>query len=87
MAVDPYVGEIFEIPFGQSGMLAHENRWLAKSTELAIAENVTFENDVLQKDPAVTVYDPIGVDVQAYPMRATSTAPGAWEAGMALLPA
>lgn len=84
MAVDPYKGEIYPITFGVSGMMAHENRWLAKATELIDAANVTFENDVLQKDTAVQVYDPIGVDAPAWTMTATSTAAGNWEGGVTI---
>jgi len=85
MAVDPYKGEIYPISFGSSGMIAHENRWLAQRTELVLADNVTFENDVLQKDPAISVYDPIGVDAQFYRMTASSTASAPYEAGCALM--
>jgi hypothetical protein len=38
-------------------MVAHPNRWLAKPGEVTLAENVVFENDMLQKEPSAKYYD------------------------------
>src|SRR5262252_2047728 len=56
---------VYTIPFGARGMVAHPNRWLTKAGDLAIAENVTFENDMLQKEPAAAHYDTTGIAVES----------------------
>src|SRR5215475_3284222 len=56
---------VYTIPFGARGMVAHPNRWLTQAGDLAIAENVTFENDMLQKEPAAAHYDTTGIAVEA----------------------
>jgi hypothetical protein len=48
----------YPIIFGRAGMVAHVNRFLAQPHELLLAENVTFENDLVQKDHASHYYDP-----------------------------
>lgn len=58
MPVDPYKGEIYTLQFAKSGMVAHQNRWLSSAAELAIAENVSFEEDLLRKDVAAANYNP-----------------------------
>src|SRR5215813_721706 len=55
-------GTPYLIPFGTSGMVAHPNRWRAKAGEILLGENVVVENDLLNKEPAATYYDPQGVD-------------------------
>jgi hypothetical protein len=57
VAVDPYKGEIYTLQFARAGMVAHQNRWLSTAAELAIAENCSFEEDLLRKDVAAANYD------------------------------
>src|SRR5262249_58828558 len=61
----PKQGAVYNIPFGNSGMVAHPNRWLTKAGDLALAQNCTFENDMLQKEPAAAHYDTIGIAVES----------------------
>src|SRR4030095_6373805 len=56
----PQEGTPYLIPFGAHGMVAHPNRWRAQSGELTLAQNVTLENDMLQKEPATAYYHPTG---------------------------
>src|SRR5215475_14243830 len=60
----PFEGKPYLIPFGGAGMVAHPNRWLSKPEELALAQNVTFENDFVQKEATVTQYDPVGIEFE-----------------------
>ena len=53
-------GNPYLVPFGQSGMVSHPNRWRAKAGELLLAENVVVENDLVNKEPAATYYDTYG---------------------------
>jgi len=46
-----------------NGMRPHESRWLGGPNDLAIAENIVFEHDLTQKDPAALIYDPQGADL------------------------
>src|SRR5215468_400269 len=57
--------KVYTVPFGASGMVAHPNRWLTKAGDLAIAQNVTFENDMLQKEPAAAHYDTTGIAIES----------------------
>src|SRR5262245_55060019 len=59
------LGNIYNIPFGRAGMVTHQNRWLTQAGDLSIAQNVTFENDMLQKEPAAAHYDTTGLAVEA----------------------
>src|SRR5215475_8732194 len=57
----PQQGTPYLIPFGSAGMVAHPNRWRAKAGEILLGENVTLENDLINKEPAATYYDSPGV--------------------------
>src|SRR5262249_42124766 len=61
----PKIGNVYTIPFGRSGMVSHPNRWLTQAGDLAVAQNVTFENDMLQKEPAANHYDVTGLAIEA----------------------
>src|SRR5262249_37840125 len=61
----PKIGNVYTIPFGRAGMVTHQNRWLTQAGDLSIAQNVTFENDMLQKEPAANHYDTIGLATEA----------------------
>src|SRR5262245_22337303 len=61
----PKQAAVYTIPFGQRGMVAHPNRWLTQAGDLAIAENVTFENDMLEKEPAAAHYDTTGLAIES----------------------
>jgi hypothetical protein len=65
MPVAPYLGEIYRLAFGNAGMVAHPNRWLSQPEELVVAQNVTFENDFVQKEAAAADYDSIGIATEA----------------------
>jgi hypothetical protein len=65
----------YPIIFGRAGMVAHLNRFLAQPHELLLAENVTFENDLVQKDHASQYYDPEAA--------APQTATGTWGTSVA----
>src|SRR5215475_4686104 len=56
----PQNGSRYLLQFGRQGMVAHQNRWLAGPDELALAENVCFDNDLVQKEPAAPEYDQVG---------------------------
>jgi len=55
-------GNPYLIPLGNSGMVAHPNRWRAKAGELLFAENVVVENDLVNKEPAAKYYQQNGTD-------------------------
>jgi hypothetical protein len=63
MPVAPYLGEIYRLAFGNAGMVAHPNRWLTQPEELVLAQNVTFENDLVQKESAAAEYDAAGIGI------------------------
>ena len=58
----PQQGQPFFVPLGTSGMVAHPNRWRATPGEMVLAQNITLENDLVNKEPAATYYDPAGID-------------------------
>src|SRR5215472_17308 len=60
------LGQPFFVPFGASGMVAHPNRWRATPGEMVLAQNVTLENDLVNKEPAATYYDPQGLDTLVF---------------------
>lgn len=80
----PPRGARYVIPFGQQGMLAHQNRWLVRAGELADAAGVTFENDLAQKEPAAAEYDATGLVVHQ-PL-ATLSAGQDWQVAAAWMP-
>ena len=47
----------YPIRLGQQGQVNRQHRWLTVSGDLEIAENVVFEHDILQVQPAALVYD------------------------------
>src|SRR5215475_1210229 len=55
-------GQPYLVPFGSAGMVSHPNRWRAKAGEFLLAENVVVENDLVNKEPAATYYDPNGIN-------------------------
>ena len=54
--------------------------WRSRRSSL-VAENVTFANDVLQKEAAFQFYDAIGVD--QHQIAATASVSGTWSAAAA----
>lgn len=65
------------------GMRPHESRWLGTVDELAVAENLVFEHDLIQKDPAAIIYDPEGADTIQH--SATLSAGPIWASGVSVL--
>src|SRR5215813_3573214 len=58
-------GNVYTIPLGARGMVTHLNRWLTTAGDLSFAQNVTFENDMVQKEPAAAHYDTVGLAIEA----------------------
>src|SRR5262249_21961189 len=58
-------GAVYTIPLGQRGMVTHLNRWLTTAGDLSVAQNVTFENDMVQKEPAAAHYDTTGLAIES----------------------
>jgi hypothetical protein len=63
-------------------MVAHPNRWRATPGEMVLAQNVTLENDLLNKEPAATYYDPQGLDALQFQL--TWTPPSSTDPALAL---
>jgi len=73
----PQQGTPYLVPFGTAGMVSHPNRWRAKAGEILIGENVVVENDLINKEPAATYYDPQGIDSLPLQVAWTPTTAGA----------
>ncbi|HMB37424.1 MAG TPA: hypothetical protein VKV41_25480 [Methylomirabilota bacterium] len=73
----PQQGTAYLVPFGTAGMVSHPNRWRAKAGEILIGENVVVENDLINKEPAATYYDPQGIDSLPLQVAWTPTTAGA----------
>jgi len=73
----PQQGQPFFVPFGSAGMVAHPNRWRATPGEMVLAQNVTLENDLVNKEPAATYYDPDGIDQLVFTVAWSPYAPSA----------
>ena len=58
-------GSVYTIPLGARGMVTHLNRWLTTAGDLSLAQNVTFENDMVQKEPAAAHYDTVGLAIES----------------------
>lgn len=56
-----YKGQVAEIPLGQTGLTGTQNLTLARPTDLLVANNITYEHGVLEKEGGARIYNVLPV--------------------------